>query len=155
MVISKIAASFGFLGVLFIASTNATTLQPGEWQMHVQMPGVPKATQENMSAHPVPMCVHPGESARKSFMYYTNDGCDFSKSGVQGSGFSGHIVCYEGPHIFRETVSETIAADGKSFVAHIHLTHVPGNNPITMKFMGTSTYRGKWVGGVCTGATVH
>lgn len=155
MIISKIVASFGILGVLFITSANAATLRPGEWQMYVQMPGMPKATQENISAHPVLMCVHPGETALKTFMYYTNYGCDFSKSGAQGSGFSGTIACYRGSHTFREHVSETIATDGKSFVAQIHLIHVPDNNPVMMKLMGHSIYRGKWVRSICMGAIVH
>lgn len=126
------------------------TLQPGEWQMHVQMPGIPKSIQKNISARSIPMCVHPNETARKVFMYYTNYGCDFSKRGAQGSGFSGGIVCHRGRHTFREKVSETIAPNGKSFVARIQLTHVPGNDPMTMKYMGTSIYRGRWLDGVCT-----
>lgn len=152
MIFTKMTAYLGFLGVLFVTNANAATLKPGEWQMHVQFPGFPKGLQEKMLADSVLMCVHPGETTLKSFMYYTNYGCDFSKSGVQRSGFSGTIVCHRGPHTFREYVSESIAANGKSFVAHIQLTHVPGINPMAMKYMRASTYRGKWVGGVCTQA---
>lgn len=152
MAILKTAVSLSFFGSLCMACANAAMLQPGEWQMHVQMSGMPKVIQKEMSANHVPMCVHPGETAQRVFMYYTNDGCDFSENGAQGSGFSGNIVCYRGPHTFREKVRETVAANGKSFVAHIQLTHIPGNDPTTMKYMGASTYRGKWVGSVCTRA---
>ena len=158
MVISRIAATLGFLCVLSITGANAATLhpgaatiRPGEWQMRVYTPGEPKGAQEFLSAHPpAPMCVYPGETALKSFMHYSVDRCDFIRGGVQGNGFSGNIVCQVGSHTSRERVRETFAANGKSFETRIYLTHVPDNSVPALKYyLRTTIYRGKWMGSVC------
>ena len=149
------AATFG---ALLATSANAATLQsstatirPGEWRMRLYTPGEPKGAQKFFSAHPpAPMCVHQGETALKSFMHYSVDRCDFIRGGVQGNGFSGNIVCQVGSHTSRESVRETFAANGKSFVTRIYLTHVPDNSVPALKYyLRTTIYRGKWMGSVC------
>ncbi len=119
--------------------------------MRVYTPGEPIGAQEFFSANPpAPMCVQPGETALKSFMQYSLDHCDFSESGIQGNGFSGNIVCHTGFHTTRETIKETFATNGKSFVTRINLTHVPNTSSVDLKYyLRTTIYRGKWMGSVC------
>ncbi|MHB1880844.1 MAG: DUF3617 domain-containing protein [Acidithiobacillus sp.] len=134
------------VGLLFAATASATTLKPGEWQMQVQMPGVPAQVMQMMAARPFTICVKP-HSAMPPRAH-----CSLVDQTATAQGYQGILECAQAGHTVRYHVREDIHESGAAFTAYLRMLGMPGmpNNPMAHM---TTVEKGRWVGSTCTTPT--
>ncbi|WP_436396292.1 DUF3617 domain-containing protein [Acidithiobacillus ferriphilus] len=130
-------------GLWFAATASATTLKVGEWQVQMQMPGIPAQMAQMMATHPLTMCI------KAHSVMPPRAHCNLVDRTATAQGYQGILECAQAGHTIRYHVRENIRESGASFTAYFRMLGMPNMASHPMVHINM-VEKGRWVGSVCT-----
>ncbi len=132
--------ALGLLGMPLLA--QAAGVLPGEWEMQIQMNGVPPQVQQMMAAHPITYCMPAHQSLPPP-----TPGCRVLHHSQMGNTITETVACADAGHPMTARIRMVLAPDRRSYTAYQTLLDPPPGVPAASTRTVT---HGKWIAAHCT-----